>query len=122
MPIPVDQTVDAKLRPLGVQNVALLAPRISHSLLFHLIELVEARGERILEVLHVPFRMQRLPRTGACLALARLEHEKQGVQPGNDLRYRQAQKGYTLSLQMRRGGGTKKVVELVRIRLQGEDS
>ncbi len=65
-----------------------------------------------MQVLHVAGRVQRVPRPHARLRLARLEHEQQRVEAGDDLGARQAEEGG-------RGGGrgVQEVVELVGVGL-----
>lgn len=64
-----------KLRPLGVQKVAIFTMVKLHPRLLSLIEVVEPGRECVVKIPDVSGRMQSTPRLNASLPLTRLENE-----------------------------------------------
>lgn len=76
----IDKPIELELRALGINNIPRLAPIIADLLLLRLVEVIEPRRQRIVEVLDIARRMQGLPGADTRLSLARLEDEEQRVQ------------------------------------------
>lgn len=110
----IGKPVLLKLRPFGINNVSQLTSIKADPLLLRQVEIVESHTQGVLEIQHVPSRVQRMPGPGACRPLARLEHIQQRVQPGNNLVKRHSQnRGRYVCLFIR----MEKIPQLVRIRL-----
>ena len=65
---------------LAFEDVALLALGEAHPRLLRLVEVVEARVQRVIEVLHVSSGMQHLPGMRALSGFARLQDQEQRVE------------------------------------------
>lgn len=81
----IHHPIPLELRPLGINNIPQLAPIKPNLFLLLLIKNIKPLPERIMQIGHIPLRMQRLPRPDTSPPLARLEHKQQRIQPGNHL-------------------------------------
>lgn len=110
--VAIDKAVALELRAFSIQNLSQLAPIIPDLLLLRLVEVVKARCQRIVQVLDIARRMERLPRADASLALAGLEHEQQRVKPSDYLGERKPEKTlWALFVSVQQ------IVQLLRVRL-----
>lgn len=73
-----------KLRAFGTNNISRLTASEADPRLLGLVEIVKTRGQGVLQRMYVSFGMQRLPWLHTNLTLARLEHEQQRVESGDD--------------------------------------
>lgn len=81
-PVPVQNW---GLGTLGFNNVAQLAAIKGH-LRLHIVERVVRRMQCVSKGRHSPVAMQNAPRLDTCVALARLQDQKQRIEAGNNLR------------------------------------